>query len=110
MPFVNTDDLEIKEPLPGWSGRFFHSEHLTFGYYETVAGAALHEHEHPNEEIWQVIEGELEVSIGGRVERAGPGCVAIIPPNTLHWVKVVTSGRVIVTDYPRRDAIGQIKT
>ena len=110
MPFLDTRSIDAKEPLPGWPGRFFNSETMTFGYYDTVKGADLHEHSHPNEEIWHVIEGELEVTIGGEVQTAGPGCVAMVPPDTLHSVKVLSAGRVIVVDHPRRESIGGVKT
>lgn len=35
----------------GWLGRFFHSAHLTFAYYEIQLGAALPAHAHENEEV-----------------------------------------------------------
>jgi quercetin dioxygenase-like cupin family protein len=42
------------------------------------------------------------VTIGGKTEVAGPGCVAIVPPETLHFVRAITDGRAIVVDYPLR--------
>ena len=33
MPIVDVNALAAKEPLPGWTGRYFHSEHMTFGWY-----------------------------------------------------------------------------
>ncbi|MEO6028961.1 MAG: cupin domain-containing protein [Candidatus Binatia bacterium] len=110
MPFIDTRDLPIKEPLPGWKGRFFSSETMTFGYYDVAAGAAIHEHEHPNEEVWHVVEGELEATVAGVTTLAGPGAVAIVPPNTLHAVKARTAGRAIVVDHPRRASIGGVGT
>jgi len=110
MPFLDTKTIDAKEPLPDWPGRFFNSETMTFGYYETKAGADLHEHSHPNEEIWHVIDGKLEVTIGGEVQIVGPGCVAMVPPDTPHAVKVLSTGRVIVVDHPRRESIGGVKT
>ncbi len=109
MPLLDTRNIDVKEPLAGWRGRFFNTESMTFGYYDTVAGAAIHEHSHPNEEVWHVIEGELEVTIAGRTERAGAGCVAIVPPNTPHRIVVKTEGRVIVVDHPLRAAFGDLK-
>jgi len=106
VAFLDTSTMESKEPLPGWAGRFFNSENLTFGYYDTVAGASIHEHSQPNEEIWHIVDGELEVTIGRATRVAGPGCVAIVPANTTHSVRVLSPGRVIVVDYPRRSAIG----
>jgi quercetin dioxygenase-like cupin family protein len=110
MPFINTNQLTIKEPLPGWKGRFFHSQNMTFGYYSFEAGASIHEHSHPNEEVWHIIEGEVEVRIAGQMRLAGPGSVAIVPPNTAHCVKALTSGRSIVVDYPLRHSFSGINT
>src|SRR5262245_62128804 len=110
MPFIDTNQLKIKEPLPGWKGRFLNSDNMTFGYYTVAAGASIHEHSHPNEEVWHVIEGELEVTIGGESQIAGPGCVAVVPPNTAHSVRALSDGRTIVVDYPLRHFIGGINT
>lgn len=53
MPFIDTSQLEIKEPLPGWKGRFLHSDNMLIGYYTVAAGASIHEHSHSNEEVWE---------------------------------------------------------
>jgi len=103
MTFVDTKKLEVIERLPGWFGRYFHSPNMTFAYYDFVKGASIHEHFHPEEEVWQVIEGELEVTIGGETRAAGPGTVAIVPAHTPHSVKALTKGKAIVADYPLRE-------
>lgn len=41
MPFIDTTALSVREPLPGWRGRFFDSASMTFGYYEVESGAAI---------------------------------------------------------------------
>ena len=110
MPFIDTNQLKTKEPLPGWKGRFFNSDNMTFGYYNVEAGASIHEHSHSNEEVWHILEGELEVSIGGQTQIAGPGFVAIVPPDTLHSVRALSDGRAIVVDFPRRQSIGGVST
>ena len=110
MPFIDTSQLEVKEPLPGWKGRYFHSENMTFGYYSVEAGASIHAHAHPNEEVWHVVEGELEVTIDGVTRVAKPGAVAVVPPNATHSVKALTTGRSIVVDYPRRGSISGVET
>jgi len=102
MPFIDTNELKTIERLPGWKGKYFDSESMTFGHYVFEAGSEIHEHFHPNEEVWNVIEGQLEVRIDGKTHVAGPGCVAIVPPDTRHFVKALTSGRAIVVDYPTR--------
>ena len=55
---------------------------MTFAHYEFDAGSTIHEHHHEQEEVWNVIEGELEVTVDGVAQVAGPGMVAIVPPNT----------------------------
>lgn len=103
MPIVDTNALKVVERLPGWRGRYFHSANMTFAHYEFDKGAAIHEHFHPEEEVYEVIDGELEITIDGVAQLARPGLVAIVPPNARHSVKALTDGRVIVVDHPRRE-------
>jgi quercetin dioxygenase-like cupin family protein len=102
MPFVDTSRLEVIERLPGWHGRYFHSASMTFAHYEFRRGASIHEHCHPQEEVYEVIEGELEVAIDGVAQIARAGLVAIVPGDVRHSVKALTDGRAIIVDYPRR--------
>ena len=102
MPFVDTAEIAPHERRPGWKGRTFHSPSMTFAHWDFTAGADIHEHHHPQEEVWQVIEGELQVTVGGETRVAGPGMVAIVPANTPHSVVALTDGRAIVTDWPVR--------
>ncbi len=103
MPFIDTKTLRAIERKPGWRGRFFDSPSMSFVHYEFDEGASIHRHNHASEEVWNIIEGELEIAIGDVTERAGPGHVAIVPPNTEHEVKVLKSGRAIVVDFPLRE-------
>lgn len=102
MPFVDTSSLRIKERLPGWRGRYFHSANMTFAHYEFAQGASIHEHYHPEEEVYEVIEGELEVTIDGVAQIVRPGLVAIVPGGVRHSIKALTNGRAIIIDHPVR--------
>ena len=106
MPFIDTHDLKVIERLPGWRGRYFHSTNMTFAHYEFVRGASIHEHFHPQEEVYEVIEGELEITIDGVAQVARAGIVAIVPGNARHSVKALTDGRAIIVDYPARREFG----
>ena len=106
MPFVDANGLKIIERLPGWKGRYFHTSSMTFAHYEFTAGSSTHAHFHSEEEVYEVLEGQLEVTIDGRSEIAKPGVVAIVPPNVLHSVKALTDGRLIVVDHPSRPDFG----
>jgi hypothetical protein len=41
MPFVDTATVEPRTPLPAWSGRFVHSEHMTFVYWNVEDGVRI---------------------------------------------------------------------
>ena len=102
MPFLDTNSLPVIERLPGWHGRYFHSQNMTFAHYDFACGSSIHEHFHPEEEVYEVIEGELEVTIDGVAQIARAGLVAIVPGNVRHSVKALTDGRAIIVDYPAR--------
>ncbi len=102
MSVVDTSVLGVGERLPGWKDRTFSSERMTFAHFTFSAGAAIHEHSHSNEEVWTVLEGELQVTVGGETLVATPGMVAIVPPNYAHSVRAITDGKAIVTDSPVR--------
>lgn len=106
MPFVDISSLRVVERLPGWHGRYFHSPSMTFAHYDFVRGSSIHEHFHPQEEVYEVIEGELELTINGITQIAQPGMVAIVPSNVPHSVKALTDGRAIIVDYPLRPEFG----
>jgi hypothetical protein len=74
MPIVDTLSLDAGEPLPRWHDRYFHSETMSFTYYDVDRGASIHEHWHDHEEIWHVIEGTLEFTIDSETLVAGKGC------------------------------------
>lgn len=103
MSFLDLADIEPWERRPGWRGRTFDSQSMTFAHWDFDAGATIPEHFHEQEEVWHVIEGELDVTVDGETRRAGPGAIAIVPPNGRHAVVAVTAGRAMVVDYPLRE-------
>ncbi len=102
MPIIDTSTLRVIERLPGWRGRYFHSPSMTFAHYEFVRGSSIHEHFHPQEEVYEVLEGELEVVIDGVAQIVRAGLVAIVPSGVRHSVRALTDGRAIIVDYPLR--------
>lgn len=109
MPLIDANALPRVEKRPGWFGRIFSSPSMTFAHWDFVAGSTIHEHHHVQEEVWHVLEGEVEVAIGDEPPtRAGPGMVAVIPADTPHRVTALTNGRAIVVDHPLREGFGQL--
>lgn len=76
---------------------------MTFAHYDIAAGASpLHEHQHEQEEVWHVVEGDVALSIGGEEQVLVAGCVAVVPPGTPHAVRPLGACRAIIADHPVR--------
>ena len=54
---------------------------MTFAHYDFKRGSSIHEHLHSQEEVYEVIEGELELTIDGVKQIARSGLVGIVPSN-----------------------------
>src|SRR5215471_7503157 len=102
MALIDTSTLKAGERLPGWRDRTFSTSNMIFAHFDFDAGSEIHEHCHSNEEVWTVLEGELEVTIGAERIVVTPGLVAVVPPFVAHSVRAITDGKVIVTDFPVR--------
>jgi quercetin dioxygenase-like cupin family protein len=107
MPFIRTSALPPREPLPGWVGRCFRSDHMTFVYDEIAPGARVHPHRHENGEVWNVLDGDLEMVVGGVAQVLGAG-EAVVPADVEHSAAAVRRCRVIVDNHPARATVAGI--
>jgi mannose-6-phosphate isomerase-like protein (cupin superfamily) len=109
MPFVDVTELAAVQRLPGWSAQVFHSESMTFAWYDVAPDAVpLHEHRHPQEEVWNVVSGRLAVTVEGSERVIGPGEVAIVPAGAPHSARPAGPCRAIVVDHPTRPDAGRV--
>jgi len=79
---------------------------MTVSHYEFTRCASIHELHHPQEELYEVLEGELELTVDGVTQVARPGVVAIVPSHARHSVRALTDGRAIIVDSPARAEFG----
>ncbi len=101
--WATSDELPVREPLPGWRGRFFSSPHVTFGIWEVAEGAVpVPEHSHPEEEVWIVTSGRLVVTIAGEERVVETGDVAFVPGGAPHRVQALGPARAVAADHPVR--------
>ncbi len=82
MPDIK--DLKIKKLFQGIEGRYIHGNSMTLGEVIIPAGAIVHEHSHPHEQITFILEGELDMTIGGENVLLKPGMYYVIPSDTPH--------------------------
>ena len=93
--------MVVLEPVRGWSGRCFHSANMTFGHWDIAAKADLHEHCQAQEEVRNVVSGEIALVIDGK-EHLEAGDAAIVPPGVSHSARVLGACRAVGVDHPVR--------
>jgi quercetin dioxygenase-like cupin family protein len=103
MKPIQIKDLAPREIVPGYKARFVHSEHLTLAYWTIEAGAELPSHNHPHEQIANLLEGEFDLTLDGTVHRLTVGEVLVIPSSAEHSGIARTDCRILDVFHPRRE-------
>ncbi len=96
-------DIAPKELVAGIEGYYAHGNELTFGYVEIKAGSNLPAHHHVHEQITYIIEGQLDMMIGGEPYSLTPGMYHVIPSNMPHSAIAVTDCKAIDVFNPVRE-------
>lgn len=96
-------DIPSRELIPGFFGKFVHGEKGTLALWEIKKDCRMPEHQHPHEQITHILEGELEMTIGGQTMLFTAGSVHVIPSNTPHSAIARTDCKVIDAFSPARD-------
>ena len=84
MPYINIQDIEPLEAVPGCRMRPPFGENLMLSYLEMDEGAVVPLHDHPHEQGGILLEGRVELTIGDEVRVCEVGEMFLIPPNTPH--------------------------
>jgi quercetin dioxygenase-like cupin family protein len=103
MAFQNLADIQAKEIVSGFHGKFVHTDHVTVAFWEVDTGAALPDHAHPHEQVTTVIEGKFELTVAGETRVVEAGEVALIPGQVRHSGRALTACRVLDAFYPCRE-------
>lgn len=103
MTYFDLEAIERRELLPGLHVRFVHCMNMTIAYWDIEANAEMPLHSHPHEQITNVLEGRLELVVGGESRILGPGSGAVIAPDVPHSGKAIGDCRVLDVFYPVRE-------
>lgn len=96
-------NIKPKELVPGINGYYAHGDSMSFGYVELKSGSSVPMHQHVHEQITYIIEGELEMVIGGQLCFLTSGMFHVIPSNTPHSAIAKTDCIVIDAFSPIRE-------
>ena len=103
MAFHALEDLDAREPMQGFHGRFIHTEGVTVVHWEVEAGAELPEHSHPHEQLSSLLSGEFLMTVDEDTCRMTAGTVAVIESNRVHSGHAVTACRFVDVFCPVRE-------
>lgn len=102
MTSVNLIEIPEVELAPGYMSRLVHSTFMTISNVQAKANSPLPEHSHPQEQVVNVIDGIIELTMAGTKYVLGPGSVLIIPPNVPHSAYTQTDCHIIDVFHPVR--------
>src|SRR5262245_41526321 len=103
MSVITLGSIAVREIFPGIRARIVHTDRTSQSWVDIDAGGSFPEHRHPHEQAVNVLQGELELTVGGRVHRLTAGQTLVIPPDVPHSGRAITECRVLDVFAPARD-------
>lgn len=100
--FLSLKNLPQIELVKGFHSKMIHAENLSVLHLTIEKGYEISMHQHTNEQITNILEGQLEMTVGGVTKICQPGDVVVIPSNVPHSAKSITDCRVIDVFSPVR--------
>ena len=87
---MNIIDTNSLRPPSGGSARFEgvnYGASVSFFVVTSAPGRGADKHRHPYDETFVILDGDIEVIVGGETRMLGGGNIAVIPANTWHEFK-----------------------
>ncbi len=96
-------DIAPRELKPGITGYYAHGDAMTMGYVELMEGSSIPMHQHVQEQITYILEGQLDMIIDGNECILNSGYYHVIPANIPHSAIARTFCKVIDAFSPVRE-------
>jgi quercetin dioxygenase-like cupin family protein len=99
------EELPADNAYAGITRRTFSSDRATVTSYSFTPGARFPLHRHPQEQITLIQSGEVEMTVGEKVDRLSAGDWSVVEPDIEHGITAGPEGAAIVAIVvPRREA------
>jgi quercetin dioxygenase-like cupin family protein len=107
MGYLDINNLPELEIAKGIKARAVTTDTITVLHVTLDDGAILPEHSHYNEQVVNVIEGQLELVVSGDKYILKPGSAMVLEPNIVHSGRALTACKIIDVFHPfRKDFAG----
>ena len=104
MKHFTLENIPERELYPGFLAKIIHTDLQSISYVRCLKGAILPVHKHVEEQVLNLIEGEMSVTVEGTTTHCSAGDVVHIPSNALHTVTAITDCMAIDIFSPSREA------
>jgi quercetin dioxygenase-like cupin family protein len=101
--FIDLKTLEVKDNLPGAMAAYYQTEYFTVAFTEMQTGAEIPLHNHLQEAVDIILEGELEMQINSNTNILKPGMLSHVSSNAMPKAKAITNCKTITILYPKRE-------
>lgn len=98
-----SSQVQEREIVPGFHGKFFHGDQITLAHWHVKAGSELPDHSHPHEQFTTVISGQFKMTVDGQTRTMEPGDVAVIQGNQSHCGVAITDCHLVDAFSPVRE-------
>jgi quercetin dioxygenase-like cupin family protein len=103
MRLFDFSTVAPREIVPGYRGRYVHSDHITQGRVDITAGAVIPAHSHLHEQWTLLLSGSFELTVSGVPHVLKPGQMLYIAPHERHSARALTACVVLDVFHPPRD-------
>jgi quercetin dioxygenase-like cupin family protein len=90
---VDWSKMAWRQVRPGIERKAFTGKGATLSLNRISPGHQPDPHSHPHEQIVYILDGEVDLVVGGETYRLGPGSLMCIPPNVEHYAKQVIGSK-----------------
>jgi len=107
MTHIKIKNLPELEIAKGIKANVVTTETLSVLHVRIEEGAILPEHSHYHEQVVNIIEGELELTVAGKAYHLKPGSVMVLQPNVIHSGRALKACKLVDIFHPvRKDFTG----
>ena len=103
MPVIDLNKLKELQLAPGIRARVVNTGNTSVAHVILDEGAVLPAHTHHNEQVVNVIEGELELVVAGETQRLTPGHSLVLAPMIPHSGRAIKKCYVVDIFHPVRE-------